>query len=155
MTSPKQRAANAKNARKARGPVSVKGKAISSRNAIKHGLNQMIDPLTHQVLTIIKELYIEEGIDPVVARNLAQAHVERERVRRARIEIWRSEYHTQDNSDCAEEVDLHILNRQLAINRYEVRAVSQLSKAARAAFLPLPKPAKARRRKPIKRVEEL
>ena len=99
MTSPRQLAANARNARRARGPVTTKGKAVSSRNAIKHGLNQKIDPLVHPTVAVIAELYIQEGVDPEAANELALAHVERERVRSARIEIWRSEYLTKELSN--------------------------------------------------------
>ena len=189
MTSPRQRAANIRNAKKARGPVTTKGKAVSSRNAIKHGLNQKIDPLTHPVVAAIEKLYIQEGVDPEAARRLALAHVERERVRSARIEVCRSEYHTKgvsnhgkfhnpnpyflremnkllggtdklqklyphmfsapDDSEVESdiEVTLRVLKCQSAFNRYEVRAVSQLSKAARAAFLPLPKSVNTLKRK--------
>ena len=185
MTSPRQRAANARNARKSRGPSTSKGKATSSRNAIKHGLNQKIDPLTHPAVAVITELYTQEGVDLEAARQLALAHVERERVRRARVTNWQSAYFMREisgenrgrlhntQSDFVSEMDKRlggtgklqkllphmfsapyeseserdtdvasrVLQRQSTLNRYEVRAVSQLSKAARAAFLPLPKPA--------------
>ena len=195
MTSPRQHAANARNARKARGPVTSKGKAASSRNAIKHGLNQKIDPVTHPAVAIIAELYTQEGVDPEAARRLAQAHVERERVRSARIDIWRSEYLTREisnremfyyaDADILSELSMlsenlgddscrqnilpswflapnegeverdadvasRVLKRRSALYRYEVRTVNQLKKAARAAFLPLPKLAKIKTGKPLK-----
>ena len=194
MTSHRQRVANARNARKSKGPVSEQGKDASSRNAIKHGLNQKIDPLTHPAVVVIEKLYIEEGVDPEVARELALAHVERERVRYARVTNWQSAYFLREisgenrgklynaqsdfvsemdkrlggtgtlqkhlphlffapyNSEAERDADVasRVLKRQSALNRYEVRAVNRLKKAARAAFLPLPKPAKIKRKKPVK-----
>jgi len=57
-----------------------------------------------------------------------------------------------DDSETERDADvaLRVLKRQSTLNRYDVRAVSQLSKAARAAFLPLPKPGKIRQGKPLK-----
>jgi len=194
VTSPRQRAANARNARKSRGPVTSKGKAASSRNAIKHGLNQKIDLLTHPAVAVIAELYTQEGVDLEAARQLALAHVERERVRRARVTNWQSTYFLREisgdnrgrlyntNFDFVSEMDKRlggagelqkhlphmffapydsdserdadvasrVLKRQSALNRYEVRAVNRLKKMARAAFLPLPKPAKIKKEKPVK-----
>jgi len=121
------------------------GKAVASQNAIKHGLNQKIDLLAHPAVAAIAELYIQEGIDPEAARQLALAHVERERVRSARVDVWRSEYHLEETSshgqfhqtstEAYSDVALLVLKRLSVLNRYEVRAVSHLSKAARAAFL--------------------
>ena len=58
MTSPRQLAANRANAKKSRGPKSVKGKARSSFNALKHGLTA--------------ELIVIGGEDPREFENLLE-----------------------------------------------------------------------------------
>lgn len=197
MTSPRQRKANAQNAKKSKGPITQKGKAVSSHNATKHGLNKKIDPLAHPVV-VIEELYIQEGVDPEAARRLALAHVERERVRRARVTHWQDEYlmgyisgeHRGALHDATPEflskldesfqgddgwqkllpnlflepygseaerdadVASRVLKRLISFNRYEVRAVNKIKKAAKAAFLPLSKAMNTQKMEALIKAEE-
>lgn len=98
VTSSRQRKSNKQNAKRSTGPASEAGKASSSRNATKHGLNQKIDPVAHPVVAVIADLYIKEGLNVDLARDLAEAHVERERVRAARKTFWQSEYFLREIS---------------------------------------------------------
>ena len=65
MTSAAKMAANQRNALKSTGPRTPKGKANSSRNALKHGLNAKID--AKDVLKIYREILDDEMADPSLA----------------------------------------------------------------------------------------
>ena len=96
MTTRKQVAANKANARKSTGPMSGKGKAISSKNAQKHGLTT--PPDWHQITTWYRIIMEDpEAVpDPLsadtiarAAMTLAEAEASRDRAARAEAQhLW-------------------------------------------------------------------
>ena len=58
MTSPAQRAANARNAQKSRGPTSEEGRRRSSMNAIKHGLTAKMVLMADEDPTEFREMMV-------------------------------------------------------------------------------------------------
>jgi hypothetical protein len=91
MATERQIAANRRNARKSCGPRTPAGKARSSRNAITHGLNLRFwdtDPaLVARRDALAEELRPRGTPGGVFARSAAEAEIELERIRAARIAI--------------------------------------------------------------------
>ena len=129
MASARQIAANRANATKARGPCTVAGKLMASRNAQRHGLSVPLgrDPdVRHRIETLAIEL-VGGGADPsrmTCARAVVEGQLEIDRVRDAR------------NSYLAGVGDhIHPLNPEAlrdlaAFDRYEQRARGTRNRAA-------------------------
>jgi len=79
--------ANRVNAAKSTGPKSRKGKSKSSKNAIKHGLNQVIDE--ESIDPTLYQSLINEGLSEDEALMMVMAISEYRRV----MEAWEYEYH--------------------------------------------------------------
>jgi hypothetical protein len=90
MTSERQLAANARNARKSKGPQSPAGKRRAAKNAFKYGLAVSITPArAHDPLLDKRAIEIAGRIDhPAIrkcAREIAEAELELDRVDRVRV----------------------------------------------------------------------
>ena len=135
MTTAKQLHANRKNAQHSSGPKTSEGKVQSSINARSHGLNQAFDLLVSPEITVLQTLFENDGLSEEVAFELAQAHCGKARVRRARAQAW-SDLETpfEDDPDRSVQRALAILDRQRCLNRYDVKAVSTLSKLYKQAY---------------------
>ena len=103
-TSAKQIAANRKNAKKSTGPRSSKGRAVASRNAIKHGLHACDIILKSPHLTEDRTQYeelVDSLIDELKPKGILQEHL----VLKIANSLWR--YRRVINAETAR------INRQL------------------------------------------
>ncbi len=78
MPSKRKHSANRRNAQKSTGPTSEKGKAISSLNAVRHGLSSQIvsDPETEALVDRLAREFLDAAKRDVSAMGLARAAAE-------------------------------------------------------------------------------
>jgi len=81
--SQKQNQANKRNAQASTGPRTVSGKGASSHNALKHGLNQALDPLADPRFTQWVAAFVNEGFEKDQASKAAEALLSHRRVMQA------------------------------------------------------------------------
>jgi hypothetical protein len=86
MTTQRQRITNRINARASTGPKTVTGKLISSRNALRHGLNipATLDPIYADEIDAFARRLIGKETDPgrlELARRIAEAQIDLRRIR--------------------------------------------------------------------------
>jgi hypothetical protein len=84
--------ANRANAQNSTGPTTVQGKARAARNARRHGLNRSIfaDPVLSQHVEVMAREIAGEATDDEIhelARRVAEAQIELQRVQSARYQI--------------------------------------------------------------------
>ena len=125
MTSPKQIAANRRNATRSTGPVTAQGKARASRNARRHGLSVPVYR-TSAVAADIREFALQLVGDAAsrteidLARAAAEAQLELVRIRREKqllLEVLMSGVSSPD---------IQAIRR---LDRYERRAKSRRKRA--------------------------
>jgi hypothetical protein len=144
MTSPKKIAANRRNAQKSTGPRSTDGKARSRGNAYQHGLsiplhaNSTLNPELEQLARTFGN-FPHGPITNGAAILAAEAQLEVERVRRARVEVIKfGRKRLARNKGGASDEELTCLAfakkaRLLAtFDRYEARALGHRRRSLRA-----------------------
>jgi len=126
MATEKQILANRQNAKRSTGPRTAAGKAISSRNAFRHGLSRSLerDELKQHSIEILASAIAgtSDGKRRNAAIAIAAAHLEIERVRNVRTEII-------NNIDLATATSKELW-RLNAIDRYETRARTDRRRAS-------------------------
>jgi hypothetical protein len=131
MTSDRKTAANRNNAKKSTGPRSKRGREVSCRNALRHGLAVSIgaDPAFHEdIEKLAKALSFSAGSQKISenARVAAEAQFDLLRIRRTRAWLFDKLYFVQP----AAPDNLAKLNEELAkLERYERRAFSKRKRA--------------------------
>jgi hypothetical protein len=134
MTSERKIAANRNNAKKSTGPRSDAGRAVSRRNALRHGLAVPIgneSAFGGDVEDLAKVLSNASGLQSIsgVAREAAEAQLDLSRIRKIRTYLYETIYF----ADRAAPDRLAELNDKLAkLERYERRAFSRRKRALRA-----------------------
>jgi hypothetical protein len=130
MTSPQRLRANLANARRSTGPKTTAGRAKSAQNARRHGLR--VPVLSERALADEVEHLAQKIVDGVpselmdLARRIAEAEVDVQRVRRARNElVWRRGVEKLIDAPIA-------LGDLVVFHRYERRALSRRKFAIRA-----------------------
>jgi hypothetical protein len=103
MTSAAQRAANRRNAKFSTGPRTAAGKIRAARSALKHGLNIPIafDPKMSAEIEALARKIMGENADPALlpfARQIADAQLDLNRVRRARHAVLLDAHDAPDDS---------------------------------------------------------
>ena len=81
--SQKQSQANKRNAQASTGPKTQSGKGASSQNALKHGLNQALDPLADPRFSQWVAAFVKEGFEKDQADMAAEALLSHRRVMQA------------------------------------------------------------------------
>ena len=81
--SQKQSQANKRNAQQSTGPRTQSGKRASSQNALKHGLNQALDPLADPRFARWVAAFVNEGFQKEQADKVAEALLSQRRVMQA------------------------------------------------------------------------
>ena len=81
--SQKQSQANKRNAQQSTGPRTQSGKRASSQNALKHGLNQALDPLSDSRFAQWVAAFVNEGFEKDQAVVAAEALLSHRRVMQA------------------------------------------------------------------------
>jgi hypothetical protein len=131
MPSDQQVAANQKNAKKSTGPRSKTGRAISRRNALRHGLaiNVRADPAVHDDIERLAKVLSPSDDAQDRSENVraaAEAQFDLLRIRRIRAWLFETLYFGKP----ATSDSLARLNDELAkIERYERRALSRRKRA--------------------------
>lgn len=133
MTTPRQLAANRRNARLSTGPRSALGKRRVALNALRHGLSVAVpaDPALAKEIVELAEGIADGSTDPEVqerARGVAVVQIDLERVRQARqLVIAR-----RVSAGSTEEAFRREIRELVALDRYERRTMSRRKRATRA-----------------------
>ena len=145
MTSERKAQSNRANARKSTGPRTPRGKAHAARNARRLGLSLSVlaDPvLSDQVAVLTREIVGEasDGNIRELARRVAEAQIDLQRVRQARHQFLSTRLKRPGRASSSPAPDPHELANILvqnlkeinAMDRYERRALSRRRFAIRA-----------------------
>ena len=139
MTSERKAQSNRANARKSSGPRTPRGKAHAARNARRLGLSLSVlaDPvLSDQVAVLTREIAGEasDGNILELARRVAEAQIDLQRVRQARHQFLSTRLKSLPAPDPPELANILVQNfKEInAMDRYERRALSRRRFAIRA-----------------------
>jgi len=146
-TSDRRRSANRANASRSTGPKTQAGKARTSRNALRHGLNLPLplDEYGPELSALTERLQAGDPAKAANARQAAIAQLQLERVRRAKALVLlegaerarEADVASAAGSDAGDEISLALVDRLarlLTLDGYERKALSRRKKAFRALY---------------------
>ena len=127
---PKQAKANRNNAKRSTGPRSMLGRAISSQNSIKHGLNQAVDFENGDRFNTLLKLVKDDGCSHDKAHSIVLAILNHRRVMDVYCEIYAQpeevDDSTQDVSLAAMRLGLRRMAKGSEVVAYEIQSMARI-----------------------------
>jgi len=127
---PKQAKANRNNAKRSTGPRSILGRAISSQNSIKHGLNQTVDFENSDRFDILLKLVKDDGYSHDKAHSIVLAILNHRRVMDVYCDIYaqpeEADDSTQDVSLLAMRLGLRRMAKDSEVTAYEIQSMARI-----------------------------
>ncbi len=127
---PKQAKANRINAKRSTGPRSMLGRAISSQNSIKHGLNQVVDFENGDRFDTLLKLVKDDGYSHDKAHSIVLAILSHRRVMDIYCDIYAQpeevDESTQDVSLAAMRLGLRRIAKGSEVVAYEIQSMARI-----------------------------
>ena len=127
---PKQAKANRNNAKRSAGPRSMLGRAISSQNSIKHGLNRAVDFENGDRFDTLLKLVKDDGYSNDKAHSIVLAILSHRRVMDIYCDIYAQpeevDESTQDVSPAAMRLGLRRIAKGSEVVAYEIQSMARI-----------------------------
>ena len=127
---PKQAKANRNNAKRSAGPRSMLGRAISSQNSIKHGLNRAVDFENGDRFDTLLKLVKDDGYSNDKAHSIVLAILSHRRVMDIYCDIYAQpeevDESTQDVSLAAMRLGLRRMAKGSEVVAYEIQSMARI-----------------------------
>ena len=127
---PKQAKANRNNAKRSTGPRSMLGRAISSQNSIKHGLNRAVDFENGDRFDTLLKLVKDDGYSHDKAHSIVLAILSHRRVMDIYCDIYAQpeevDESTQDVSLAAMRLGLRRIAKGSEVVAYEIQSMARI-----------------------------
>ena len=127
---PKQAKANRNNAKRSTGPRSMLGRAISSQNSIKHGLNRAVDFENGDRFDTLLKLVKDDGYSHDKAYSIVLAILNHRRVMDIYCDIYAQpeevDESTQDVSLAAMRLGLRRIAKGSEVVAYEIQSMARI-----------------------------
>ena len=127
---PKQAKANRNNAKRSTGPRSMLGRAISSQNSIKHGLNRAVDFENGDRFDTLLKLVKDDGYSHDKAHSIVLAILNHRRVMDIYCDIYAQpeevDESTQDVSLAAMRLGLRRMAKGSEVVAYEIQSMARI-----------------------------
>ncbi len=127
---PKQAKANRNNAKRSTGPRSMLGRAISSQNSIKHGLNRAVDFENGDRFDTLLKLVKDDGYSHDKAHSIVLAILNHRRVMDIYCDIYAQpeevDESTQDVSLAAMRLGLRRIAKGSEVVAYEIQSMARI-----------------------------
>ena len=127
---PKQAKANRNNAKRSTGPRSILGRAISSQNSIKHGLNRAVDFENGDRFDTLLKLVKDDGYSHDKAHSIVLAILNHRRVMDVYCDIYAQpeevDDSTQDVSLAAMRLGLRRIAKGSEVVAYEIQSMARI-----------------------------
>ena len=127
---PKQAKANRNNAKRSTGPRSMLGRAISSQNSTKHGLNQAVDFENGDRFDTLLKLVKDDGYSHDKAHSIVLAILNHRRVMDVYCDIYAQPEEVDDSTQDISLASIRLGLREMAegseVTAYEIQSMARL-----------------------------